>query len=61
MTDYEIRYYHADGSLALIRMSNHVSDDQAANHAREKQGDFARFEVFNTDRQMRHGGRRFAS
>jgi hypothetical protein len=45
MTDYEIRYFHADGSLGLIRMTYQLTDEDAANHARAEQGDFARYKI----------------
>ncbi len=34
MPDYEIRFFRNDGSLAVIHMSIHVSDEDAHTHAR---------------------------
>lgn len=48
--DYEIRLFHADGSLAVVHVSSHDNEDDAASHARILLGDHARFEV-------RKGGR----
>jgi hypothetical protein len=45
MPDYEIRYFHADGSLAVIHISAHASHDEVRAHARLHQGDHARFEI----------------
>jgi hypothetical protein len=52
MTDYEIRYFHADGSLGLIRMTYQLSDEDAASHARAEQGDYARFEIRRGNRSL---------
>jgi hypothetical protein len=53
MPDYEIRLFHADGSLAVVHVSSHQSDEEALSHARGLVGDHARFEVL-------HGGRRLS-
>jgi hypothetical protein len=45
MPDYEIRYFHADGSLALIHISAHASHDAARAHAKSNLGEHAHFEV----------------
>jgi hypothetical protein len=45
MPDYEIRYFHADGTLAVIHMSIHNSAQEAAKYARLNLKDHARFEV----------------
>jgi hypothetical protein len=52
MTDYEIRYFHADGSLGLIRMTYQLTDEDAAEHARAQQGDFARYEIRRGNRML---------
>ena len=53
--DYEIRYFHADGSLGLIRMTIQPNDEAAADYAREAQGDFARFEIKSGRRALATG------
>ncbi len=45
MPDFEIRYFNADGSLALIRLSTHASANEAHDHAQLHLQDFAHFEV----------------
>ena len=45
MPDFEIRYYHADGKLALVHMCIQMSLEDAQEFARVNQKDFARFEV----------------
>ncbi len=45
MPDYEIRLFHADGSLAVVHVSSHDNEDEAATHARMLVRDHARFEV----------------
>ena len=45
MPDYEIRYYHADDSLAVVQMTVQPSEHHAREHARENQRDHARFEL----------------
>jgi hypothetical protein len=52
MTDYEIRYFHADGSLGLIRMTHQSSDEDAVSNARAEQGDFARYEITRGRRSL---------
>jgi hypothetical protein len=52
MTDYEIRYFHADGSLGLIRMTYQLNDEDAVAHARDQQGDFARYEIRRGNRAL---------
>jgi hypothetical protein len=49
MPDFEIRYFHADGSLALVRMSYHASEQEAREHALHHQQDHARFEIRTGD------------
>ena len=45
MPDYEIRLFHADGSLAVVHVSSHGNTDEAAAHARLLVRDHARYEV----------------
>ncbi|HEX3674900.1 MAG TPA: hypothetical protein VHU87_11555 [Rhizomicrobium sp.] len=45
MPDYEIRYFHADGSLAIVHISAHASHEDARAHAKSNLGDHAHFEV----------------
>jgi hypothetical protein len=45
MPDYEIRFFHADGGLAVVHMSHHHSDEEARSHARRLIGDHARYEI----------------
>jgi hypothetical protein len=45
MPDYEVRYFHADGTLAIVHMVAHASEDEAHEHARRNQKDHARFEI----------------
>lgn len=45
MPDYEIRLFHADGSLALVHVSSHETEQEAATHARILVRDHARYEV----------------
>jgi hypothetical protein len=45
MPDYEIRLFHADGSLAVVHVSSHASEEEAAKHARLLVRDHARYEV----------------
>ena len=52
MTDYEIRYYHADGSLGLIRMTYQLTDEDAASQALAEQGDYARYEIRRGSRSL---------
>ena len=43
--DFEIRYFHADGQLALVQMSSHASERDARAHAQNNIADHARFEL----------------
>ena len=45
MPDYEIRLFHADGTLAVVHVSHHPSDDEAHSHARRVKSDHARYEL----------------
>jgi hypothetical protein len=51
--DFEIRYFNADGSLAIIRITSHGTREEAESHAKLHQQDHARFELreFNTAAQ----------
>ena len=52
MPDYEIRFFHPDGTLAVVHMSHHASDDEALGHAHGLIGDHARYEVRCGNRQL---------
>jgi len=43
--DFEIRYFHFDGSLALIHVTAHETRAQAESHAELNRHPHARFEV----------------
>jgi hypothetical protein len=45
MPDYEIRYYRADGTLALIQITVQPNERHAHEHALRHQGDHARFDL----------------
>ena len=45
MPDFEIRYYHADGKLALVHMCACATIDEAHALAEENAGEHTRFEV----------------
>ena len=45
MPDYEIRFFDADGKLAVVHMSHHHSDEEAVAQARGLLGDHARYEI----------------
>ena len=45
MPDYEIRLYHADGSLALVHMSHQETDDEAHDYAKRLLTDVSRYEL----------------
>ncbi len=45
MTDFEIRYFHADGTLALVVITAQSTESEAEEQARLKQDAFAHFEV----------------
>jgi hypothetical protein len=51
MPDYEIRYFRADGTLALVQITVQSSEQQAREHARRHQGDYARYELRMTGPQ----------
>ncbi len=52
MPDYEIRYYRADGSLALVQITVQPNERYAHDAALRQQGEHARF-----DSRMLHGKR----
>lgn len=45
MPDFEIRYFHADGKLALVHVTAHPSIEDARAHAQANLGEHARFEL----------------
>jgi hypothetical protein len=45
MPDFEIRYYHADGKLAVVHMCIHKTIESAKEFARINLKDYAHFEV----------------
>ena len=45
MPDYEIRLFNADGTLAVVHMSHHDSDEDAIAQARNLIGGHARYEI----------------
>jgi len=49
MPDFEIRYYHADGKLALVHMCIQKALKDAYEFARANLKDHARFEVRDGD------------
>jgi len=49
MPDFEIRYYHADGKLALVHMCIQDTLEDAHEFARLNLKDHAHFEVRNGD------------
>jgi hypothetical protein len=55
MPDYEIRYFHAEGSLALVRMCHHDSEEEAREDARLHQQDYASFELRAGDGSLLEG------
>ena len=52
MPDYEIRLFHADGSLAVVHVSHHQSDEEAMSHSRRLVGDHARVELHQGGRVL---------
>ena len=46
MPDYEIRYFAADGMLALVHVTSHETHGDAETHARLNQHPHDRFEVY---------------
>jgi len=51
--DFEIRYFYADGTLAVIRMTSLDTREEAEAHARHHQQHHARFEVRETNAASR--------
>ena len=45
MPDFEIRYYNADGNLALVHMCSYKTIESAQEFARNNLKDHARFDV----------------
>ena len=45
MPDFEIRYFNADGSLAIVHVTSHDTMEEAELHAKRNQKDYAHFEV----------------
>jgi len=45
MADFEIRYFNADGTLALVHVTSHASRTEAVEHAARHQHPHDRFEV----------------
>jgi hypothetical protein len=45
MPDFEVRYYHADGNLAVVHMCIHKTIESAKEFARINLKDYAHFEV----------------
>jgi hypothetical protein len=45
MPDFEIRLFYSDGSLALVHVSHHLTEQQADAHARRIVNDLARYEI----------------
>ena len=45
MPDFEIRYFHTDGTLAIVHVTSHETIEEAELHARHNQKDHAHFEV----------------
>jgi hypothetical protein len=45
MPDFEIRYFHADGSLAVVHVTTYDFQSQAEEYARRHQGGHAHFAV----------------
>jgi hypothetical protein len=55
--DFEIRYFHADGTPGIVRITTHNSLARAQEHAREHQGSYVRFEVLEIRGEARGGER----
>jgi hypothetical protein len=45
MPDYEIRYFRAEGSLALVRMCHHDTEEEARAEARLHMKDYDSYEL----------------
>jgi hypothetical protein len=45
MPDFEIRYFHADGSLAMVRVTSRPTKAEAEACARQDQEHYTHFEV----------------
>jgi hypothetical protein len=53
MPDFEIRYYHADGKLALVQMCSQTTREKAQEFAQINLKDYAHFEVRDGDGRTR--------
>lgn len=54
MPDYEVRYFHADGTLAVIHITVQPSERHAREYALRNQRDHARFDLYlNSARAQR--------
>ncbi|HXC53668.1 MAG TPA: hypothetical protein VNU97_00075 [Rhizomicrobium sp.] len=53
MPDYEIRFFNADGSLAVVHMTSHESDEEAHSHARRLKGGHHRYEIHRGGQMLR--------
>jgi hypothetical protein len=51
--DFEIRYFNADGSLALVHVTSHASRDEAAQHAEQHRHPHDRFEIHEVNKAPR--------
>ena len=45
MPDFEIRYFHADGTLAVVHVTSHATVAEAEEHARRNRHTHDRFEI----------------
>ena len=45
MPDFEIRYFHIDGSLAIVHITSLETAAEAKEHAKHHQQDYSHFEV----------------
>jgi hypothetical protein len=45
MPDFEIRYFHDDGTLAIVHITSLATTIEAEGHAKQHQFDYAKFEV----------------
>lgn len=45
MPDFEIRYFHPDGTLAVVHLTSHETRDAAEHHAKAHQHPHDRFEI----------------
>ncbi len=45
MPDFEIRYFHTDGTLGLVHITSHKTRAEAEAHALRNKDEYAHFEV----------------